>query len=366
MIHGHGGNIYALARQLGCDPADIIDMSSNINPLGMPPGLLEALNDQLGAASLLPEVDGRAMIEGMAELLGVGLGRMLAGNGTTQFIYSACAALDARRVLIAGPTYADYGDACRMCGIDPQVCLLDPEADFRFDGDKFSRQLESCDTVFICNPNNPTAGLIDHDLLRDLCRSHADVRFVIDESYLPFVPAGYAASMAGCGLDNVIVLWSASKIFGMPGLRAGFLIASEAIQARFAHYLQPWCVNSLAQAAIRHLTATKSQTLDFMARTRVYLERERRLFQQRMACCPDLRLYPSMTSYFLMQLPRSVKADALCARLAHQRLLIRDCSNFFGLSDRFVRVALKSSEVNCMAAEQIVTAISGRGAAFSG
>jgi threonine-phosphate decarboxylase len=365
MIHGHGGNIYALAGRLGCDAVDIIDMSSNINPLGMPPGLMQALQTQLDAAGLLPEVDGRAMIDGMADLLGVAPDRMLAGNGTTQFIYSACEALGASRVLIVGPTYADYGDACRMFGIDPQVFLLDPDADFRFDGEKFSRLAEGCDTIFICNPNNPTAGLVDVDILQHLCRSHADVRFVIDESYLPFVPAGHAASMAGCGLDNVVVLWSASKIFGLPGLRVGFLIASDPIRSRFAHYMQPWCVNSLAQAAIRYLTGTKKQTLDFMERTRVYLEQERRLFQLRLATCPDLRLYPSMTSYFLMQLPRSLKAGALCDQLARHRLLIRDCSNFFGLSDRFVRVALKSSAVNRMAAERLAAAISGKPVVFS-
>jgi threonine-phosphate decarboxylase len=365
MIHGHGGNIYALARRLGCNPADIVDMSSNINPLGMPPGLAEALKDQLSAAGLLPEVDGRSMIERMADLLGVAAERMLAGNGTTQFIYSICPALGASKVLIVGPTYADYGDACRMYGIDPQVFLLDPEEAFRFDGKKFSRRAAGCDTVIICNPNNPTAGLIDADQLRHLCRMHADVRFVIDESYLPFVPDAYAATMAGCGLDNVIVLWSASKIFSLPGLRAGFLIASGPIRARFAHYQQPWCVNSLAQAAMQYLAERKAQTLGFIQQTRVFLERERRLFQQRLASCSDLHLYPSTTSYFLMRLPRSLKADAFCDQLARQRLLIRDCSNFFGLSDRFVRVALKSSEVNRMAADRLATAVATQAAAPS-
>ena len=72
-----------------------------------------------------------------------------------------------------------------------------------------------------------------------------------------------------------------------------------------------------------------------------------------------------MTSYFLMQLPRSLKAGALCDQLARHRLLIRDCSNFFGLSDRFVRVALKSSEVNRMAAERLAAAISGKPVVFS-
>ena len=57
MIHGHGGNIDEVARQINCQPSEIVDMSSNINPLGPPPGLLQYLNDNLDAITRLPEVD---------------------------------------------------------------------------------------------------------------------------------------------------------------------------------------------------------------------------------------------------------------------------------------------------------------------
>lgn len=353
MIHGHGGNIYALAETLGCDAGDIVDMSSNINPLGMPPGLLDALKAKLDTVGLLPEVDGRAIIRQMAGLLGVLPERMLAGNGTTQFIYNTIPALAANRVLIIGPTYADYGDACRMHGIEPEYYLLDPAADFQADAQALDAKIKPCDTVFICNPNNPTGGLIPGEVLPRLCRAHPHARFVIDESYLPFVNADKQGSMAGCGLDNVIVLWSASKIFGMPGLRVGFLIAPDPIRQRYEHFMQPWCVNSLAQAAIGFLCRHPASTQAFIRETTTFLEGERRLFRQRMATCPELTLYPSETSYVLMQLPPGRTAPDVCGRLARRRILIRDCGNFHGLSDRFIRVALKSADINRMAAGRL-------------
>jgi threonine-phosphate decarboxylase len=89
MIRGHGGNIYDLARQLGCPPEEIVDLSSNVNPLGMPPGLLDGLRDRIGAIGVLPEADGRTAVRRMAALLGMDAGRILAANGTTHFIYSA-------------------------------------------------------------------------------------------------------------------------------------------------------------------------------------------------------------------------------------------------------------------------------------
>ncbi len=361
MIHGHGGNIYALARQLNCDPADIIDMSSNINPLGMPPGLRDDLKEHLDLAGLLPEVDGRAAIDSMAHLLEVNPDRMLAGSGTTQFIYNACPALKSRRVLILGPTYADYADACRMHGIEPHYFLLSASQHFEADMDLLDQAVAGHDTVFICNPNNPTGGLIPTDRLQGLCRRHPAIRFVIDESYQPFVPVRQSAGMGNCGLDNVIVLWSVSKIFGLPGLRAGFLVADEALRASFERLMQPWSLNSLAQAAVAHLGRNKTRVQDFIDQTRLFLERERLLFQERLAPCRSIALYPSVTSYILMELPGPMNAQGICDALARRRILIRNCSNFHGLSDRFVRVALKSSAINKMAADWLVEVVGEQG-----
>ncbi|MBT8340339.1 MAG: pyridoxal phosphate-dependent class II aminotransferase, partial [Desulfatitalea sp.] len=70
MIQGHGGNIYALARKLGCSPADIDDLSSNINPLGPPPGLIDHLKARMTTVRRLPEVDGFGATAQMADMLG--------------------------------------------------------------------------------------------------------------------------------------------------------------------------------------------------------------------------------------------------------------------------------------------------------
>lgn len=345
MIQGHGGNIFAVAEALGCRPEEIVDMSSNINPLGTIPGLLEYLREHLDRIRVLPEVDGRSAIRGIAALLGIAEERILAGGGTTQFIYAACAALGSRRVLIVGPTYADYADGCRMHGLEPDFFLATAATGFVPDPERLEEALGDHDTVFVCNPNNPTGQLIPHAALLHLCRRHPAVRFIIDESYLPFVASEEAQGMGHCGLDNVLVLWSVSKIFGMPGLRAGFLIANPPILEGFCRYMQPWSVNSLAQEAVRFLGDNVEAATAFMTRTHTYLAREGRLFRERMQPA-HLTVYPSRTSYFLMALPKPLKADSICRALARQRLLIRNCGNFHGLDARYIRIALKDAATN--------------------
>jgi threonine-phosphate decarboxylase len=281
-------------------------------------------------------------------------GRVLAGGGTTQFIYTACAALQSNRVLIVGPTYADYADGCRVHGIEPDFFLTRPEDDFAPDLDRLVEVAAGYDTVFLCNPNNPTGQLIPHAGLQRLCQRHPHVRFLIDESYLPF--AHEDQGMSQSGLDNVLVLWSVSKIFGMPGLRAGFLIANPPSIDRFRPWMQPWSVNSLAQEAVCFLGANPATVSDFIVQTRAHLDREGTLLSQRLAAS-RLTLYPSVTSYFLIKLPPDRTATGVCRALAAQRLLIRNCANFQGLDERFIRIALKDAATNEQATRCLLAAV---------
>lgn len=361
MIQGHGGNIFAVAGRLGCRPDEITDMSSNINPLGTMPGLIDHLKTTLDRIRILPEVDGRASARAVGHLLGTGEDRILAGGGTTQFIYTVCPALASQRVLIVGPTYADYADGCRMHGIEPDFFLAQAETGFRVNTEALSAMIAGYyDTVFLCNPNNPTGQLIPREQLTALCREHPKVRFLIDESYLPFVPADQSGSMCHCELDNVGVLWSVSKIFGMPGLRAGFLVANQSLLSRFSRFMQPWCVNSLAQEAVRFLGDNLSAVDTFITQTRQFLAAEGAHFCARLQS-ERLTVFPSLTSYFLLQLPPDLTAAQVCDLLLERRFLIRNCSNFLGLNEQFIRVALKDAATNLAVTGHLLDAVaSGR------
>jgi threonine-phosphate decarboxylase len=280
--------------------------------------------------------------------------RILAGNGTTWFIYTACPALGSQKVLIIGPTYADYADACRMHHIEAHHFLTHADAFFAVDFQRLEEALHGFDTVFVCNPNNPTGGLIPKERLQQLCRAHPKTHFIIDESYLPFAVTDSPQSMVPDQPDNVSVLWSLSKIFGIPGVRAGFLIAGPTTVSRFQRLMQPWSLNSLAQAAVDYLGHNQTAVHDFIEKTRDYLERERQQFCEVLASRSELMLFPSQASYILMKLPQGLDAGRVCRSMARKRILIRNCHNFHGLSDGFVRVALKEAAVNQWAAGCLV------------
>jgi threonine-phosphate decarboxylase len=351
MIKGHGGNIYDLARQLGCSVSDIVDMSSNMNPLGPPKGLLTFLTEHIDRINALPEPDAGTPVNAFAERLGISTGRVLAGNGTTQFIYTLPQALESKKALVIGPTYADYADACIMHHVPVEHLFAEESSHFKPNFTDVENSLNGVDTVFICNPNNPTGVLIPADELRVLCRAYPDIHFIVDESYLPFADKGWVNSMIQSGLSNIIVLSSLSKIFRIPGLRIGFLVSSEEVVEKLVPFALPWNVNSLAQAAVEYLMTNEQETHAFIKETQRFLETERETFTECFHDASHIRFFPSTTSYILARLLGNHTAERVCDFFAKNRTLIRNCGNFKGLSNRFLRISLKSSGINRRAAQ---------------
>jgi len=358
MLHGHGGNRIELARKLGCSPQEIIDMSSNINPLGPPPGLIRYLKHHIDVVGSFPEVDGREISERFAGSCRIDPKRVLAGNGTTQIIYSIPQALGIRRALIVGPTYSDYADACHLHNVKTTFAFAEASKNFQPDIHQMKTRLDQVDAVFICNPNNPTGSLISPDELKSLSRSYPETVFVIDESYLPFVPDGDALSLRKLDPGNLMVLSSISKIFAVPGLRIGFVISDAEIIKKFKRFLQPWSVNSLAQLAVRHLTTIENGADTFIEKTQRYIRTERRRFLDAAKDFPDMQLFPSTTNFMLAELPYDLQAEDVINQLARDKILIRNCHNFKGLSNRYVRISLKTPETNHLLAEKLSAIVS--------
>ena len=155
-----------------------------------------------------------------------------------------------------------------------------------------------------------------------------------------------------------MVLNSMSKFFTIPGLRIGFLISSPVIIKQFKTYLLPWSVNSLAQMAVQYLMKQPVEVKTFIENTVKFIARERDLLFETFKNSTFIKLFPSTTSFILARLFGNLTARGLAMDLAQDRILIRNCSNFSGLSDRFVRFSLKTSEINQIFAKKLLARIS--------
>lgn len=354
MIQGHGGNLFKIAANIGCRPEDIVDFSSNMNPIGPPTSLVHFLRESLYRITFLPDPEARPAIQAYTRYHDIPYEQVLAGNGTTQLIYALPKVLASTKALIVSPTYSDYADACRMHRV-PYKCLYAPESNnFKLQIEEMTQALAEVDTVFICNPNNPTGQMIPEGSIGHLSREFPQTRFVVDESYLPFVDSPKRKSLVADRRDNVLVLHSLSKIFRIPGLRIGFLVAAQETIERFKAFQKPWSVNSLAQAAVEYLMTHSDLAEGFIAKTRQLVKRERAIFTDRIKRESKITTIPSDTVFILARLPEGQFASDLKSRLLNQKILIRDCSNFDGLNKGYFRVSLKSNEINRNLVENLI------------
>ena len=346
MIQGHGGNRQALADRLGCDADDILDMSANLNPLGPPGYVHTVIQDHLTAVHRLPEPDARAMAEGFARYHDIDRSSVLPGNGTTFFIYTLPLALAPEKTLILGPTYADYQDACKAAGVCFDLVPAAAENEFQPDLDQVWDLAGQADLVFICNPNNPTGALVPKPDIEALIQAHPHTVFLVDESYLPFVDnADTLSFVRDTQIPNLLVLSSMSKIFRIPGLRTGFISGARSLVEKLAAHYQPWSVNALAQEVITDIFAHPGRITPFYEETRAFIKQEKARFLGQVQELPGIRLYEGATYFVLAEL-EDMRASVFCDQVGSNRILIRDCSNFNGLNDYFVRFSLKERAAN--------------------
>lgn len=355
MILGHGGNVYALAKTLGCPPGKILDLSSNINPFGPMPELVAHLHEALPAVSALPEADAGSVSLAAAARFGINPKGVLAGNGTTAFIYALPGILDTRKALIVGPTYADYTDACIRHGVRVHYLLSRAPASFAPNVKRIQALASRCDTVFICNPNNPTGVLIPKKTLESIVSACPKTRFIIDESYLDFVREGETQSLIPFDAPNRIVLYSFSKMFTIPGLRTGLMVFPPALRNAVFHAQVPWSVNTLAQKVLLFLLARPEMCRDFIRMSLDGLEKEKARFLKAFASVEGIRFFPSRTAFVLGRLTRPCNAAGLWRHMAQHGILIRNCTNFKGLSDRYVRISIKKRVCNQTCAAHMLT-----------
>lgn len=342
-MNRHGGNIYDVARTTGVEPGDIIDFSASINPLGTPRQIKRAIRDHLRDIEHYPDPDSLQLRNRLSETFNVDPSLVFCGNGCTELIYLLPRALPFARVLIPQPTFNEYERACRAarapCTVLPYPLL---ESDnFDIEPVKLIRQAlkERADAVFLCNPNNPTGRTVERAALEEAAALAAQggIYFIIDESFIEFTSEASAVALTE-GNPWIIVLRSMTKFYALPGLRLGWGVFPSRAASALTARREPWSVNALAQAAgltALDLTGHRDRTHAFLSRQKVRLEKGFK----------DLGIdyVPSHANYYLL---RCRRAPLIIKGLEEHNILMRGCSGFTGLGDRYIRVAVKRKREN--------------------
>ncbi len=335
----HGGDVYGGGITL--------DFSANTNPLGTPPGVLEAVRRGLPQLHRYPDPYCRQLVQAIAAHEQVPASYVLCGNGAADLIYAYCAALRPRTAAEPAPTFAEYGLGLAQVGCRVAPYFLHQAENFDVD-EGFLPFLEAKkpEVVFLCTPNNPTGRLLPLPLLEQILQGCAawGARVFLDECFLDLTEGGISAKSLLAAHPELLILKAFTKSYGMAGIRLGYcLCADSALLHRMASASQPWNVSSLAQSA--GVAALAEQ--DFLQRTRSLVHTERRWLTDSLTAL-GFWVCPSQANFLLFHGPLGLREGLL-----RQGIAIRGCGNYSGLDDGWYRIAVRPHAEN----EALITAI---------
>ncbi len=334
----HGGDIYQY-------PAEIIDFSSNINPLGIPHSVKKILQGNWEHLLRYPDIDYRALRQNIAAYHLIGEEQVLVGNGAAEIIFLLGNFFRGKKILIPVPAFGEYAEAVKLGGGEV-VTLKRDVADFALPLEEIRMLLKQVDGIILCNPNNPTGQILREPELREIVELTYTLGkyLILDEAFIDFVPEPEKSS----GLkwlkhhSQLIIIRAYTKYYALPGLRLGYGLGDERVLADLRRYQMPWSVNSLAVEIGKVVLKDR----EYQQLSREWIGRERNFLQTHLQEMVGLRIFPTEANFFLIKLENGQIARELKQRMIEKGVLIRDASSFVGLDDSYFRVAIKERTDN--------------------
>ena len=337
MRYEHGGDIYTYGQE-----KTLLDFSVNINPLGPGEAVMKAAEQGVLQMTHYPDSRCRKLRAATAKTYGVGEENIVFGNGAAELLFLLAFAKRPRRALVTAPAFSEYERALSAVGCTVEKIPLRRDRQFDLGEEVLEVLTEKTDMLFLCSPMNPTGRTIHPELLERILKKCAklEIFVVLDECFGEFLED---QEIVRKNIDhmkqypNLFLLRAFTKIHAMPGLRLGYGFCSDKkLIETMEQMRQPWSVSTAAQEA----GVAAIQETDRVEKTRRYVAKERRWMERQMERL-GISYIPAEVNFMLFR-----GREDLWERMLEQRILIRDCSNYDGLSKGDYRVAVRTREEN--------------------
>jgi histidinol-phosphate aminotransferase len=319
---------------------EVAKLGSAENPFGPSPKALAAVDKARSLLDIYPEWTSRTLRKAIARKYGFEPGSVICGSGETEvisFILRAFAGAG-DPVLMYEPCFPIYHMFAENDGRRPVMVPMGPDFDFVLDLYIAKMHEVSPKIAFLTNPHSPSGRLMEEAQIRAVCdAAGSECLVVVDEAYIHFTQTPGSIDLTW-DYDNLIVLRTFSKAFGLAGLRIGFGIAANQDLITPLMNLKPtWNLGQMqvagGSAAIDD-DAHVDRTVDMIVEMRNYVT-------QRLAGLNRFRMVPrSRANFFLIEiLDETLDSTAVFEALLEHGVIVKDCSvSFRGLGKRYLRV----------------------------
>ncbi len=317
-----------------------IKMDSNENPFDMPDQVRALIAEESLRHSFnrYPDPAALALRESLAAELGLNVAQLAIGNGSDELINYIIAAFGGAGagVIFSSPTFSIYGIFAKVWGTE--VIDVPLSSDFRINPDEIISAAKAGERsiVFICYPNNPTGNCFSRQAILDVIE-HSGAIVVVDEAYYEFAGETFLPLLEDH--ENLIILRTFSKAFGLAGLRIGYMMAGSNVIREIMKVKMVYNINSLSQKIALTLLKHRSEVFPYVEK--ILQERDR--LTRQLGDIEGITPFPSDANFILFR--TETDTEAIFSELLRNGILIRNL-NKPGLLQNCLRVTVGKPEEN--------------------
>ena len=337
-----GKPVEELTREYGV--SDVVMLASNENPLGCSPKVTLAITEQLGQLSRYPDGNGSYLKQALADFNNVNVDQITLGNGSNDLLDILARSFASTDDAIV---YSQYGFI-----IYPMLAKMQGAMGIEVPANRFGHDLKAMSEavqdnpdvkmVFIANPNNPTGTQLEQEELREFVASiPSSVLVVLDEAYIEYSPESNNRALLD-EFDNVVIVRTFSKAYGLAGLRIGYALSSVPVADLLNRIRQPFNVSRVALAAAAAALADQ----DFIEQVSLTNQGQKRWLEKQFDAL-GLGFVKSYANFIMVEIEvemEDVTAASIYQALLEQGVIVRPLDNY-GLPN-WLRVTVGVAEEN--------------------
>jgi threonine-phosphate decarboxylase len=333
----HGANPRNVYEKLGLTPPSrILDFSENCNPAGPPLAVLAMWPDLLPRLTAYPDPSGEPFLSKVADYHGVLKESVFAGNGGAELLSLIAERYRGKRAIVIHPTFSEYEATLQAKKVEIDRIVASESDGFRLPVETILARIEGADVVYMCTPNNPTGIMPEREDLLAVIRKAGNVGcdVVLDEAFIDFIDESKSFIPKLNDFLHVIVVRSMTKMYAIPGIRLGYVVAHPDIIAALKSTAPHWNVNGMA-AAIGAVCLGEAAYREAAIR-HAWTEREKMTaFLKQFDCAVT-----DSEANFLSFKPQD--AGGLYKDMLAKGIVLRHSENFRGMDGRWLRIGMKS------------------------
>lgn len=331
-------------------PTAVYDLSENVNFLGVPAAVKEVWPSLVHMISSYPHPEAEPLRSKLAQMHGVASNQILVGNGAAELLTFFANRFHGKKVIIVHPTFSEYQLTLEAAGAEIIEIVAEDLIDYQLPIVAIKEAMNDAACIYFCNPNNPIGAIIEKGILQELIQYGEKVRceMVVDEAFMDWTDESNSVISLVSQFDHITVFRSMTKMYGIAGIRLGYLVGNPVCVQQLEKKLPHWHVNQLAIEIGQICLQDESFRLKSIQKSNEIKQRMTDFLRQH-----ECTVLHSAANFLCFQLKDYKQTREFYFYCLKRGVVLRHTENYKGLNGQWIRIGMKEDRAmdafkNCL------------------